>query len=74
MGRRVNLGNVRNKSLLSVWNGPQAHKVLDHLYGGAWGKKDGFLCRGCQFGLSTGFKRFVKNLDNEWGRLTKTMV
>jgi MoaA/NifB/PqqE/SkfB family radical SAM enzyme len=74
MGRRATLGNVRDQSLLEVWNSAQAEKVLDHLYGGGWGKKDGFLCRGCQFGLSTPFRRLMKNLDNEWQRLTKTMV
>jgi radical SAM protein with 4Fe4S-binding SPASM domain len=73
MGRRSNLGNVRDKSLLEVWNGPQAQKVLDYLYREGWGKKEGFLCRGCQFGLSTQFRRFMKNLDNEWQRLTKTL-
>ncbi len=72
MGRRVNLGNVTHQSLLEVWNGPQAQKVLNHLYGGGWGKKDGFLCRGCQFGLSTPFRRLMKNLDNEWHRATRT--
>lgn len=73
MGRRSDLGNVRDKSILEVWNGPQAQKVLDYLYGGGWGKKDGFLCRSCQFGLSTQFRRFMKNLDNEWQRLTRTI-
>lgn len=72
MARKSNLGNLRDNSLLEVWNGHQAHKVLDYLYGGGWGKKDGFLCRGCQFGLSTQFRRFMKNLDNEWQRLTRT--
>ena len=73
MGRKTSLGNVRDKSLIEVWNGPQAQEVLDYLYGGGWGKKDGFLCRGCQFGWSTQFRRFMKNLDNEWQRLTKTV-
>jgi MoaA/NifB/PqqE/SkfB family radical SAM enzyme len=73
MGRRAVLGDVSDQSLLSVWNGPQAEKVLDYLYGAAWGKKDGFLCRGCQFGQSTQFKRFMKNLDNGWQRATRTI-
>jgi MoaA/NifB/PqqE/SkfB family radical SAM enzyme len=73
MGRRATLGNVRDQSILEVWNSPQAEKVLDYLYGGGWGKKDGFLCRGCQFGLSTPFRRLMKNLDNEWKRLTRTV-
>jgi hypothetical protein len=41
--------------------------------GGGWGKKEGFLCWGCQFGLSTPFRRLMKNLDNEWQRFTRTI-
>ena len=74
MGRRGVIGDLSKNSLLEVWNSPQAEKLLDFMYGGGWGKQDGFLCRTCEFGLTTQFRRLVKNLDNQIQILTKTHI
>jgi pyruvate-formate lyase-activating enzyme len=65
MARKTNLGDLNTHSLLEVWNSPQAEKIMDHMHGGGWGKKDDFICRTCEFGLSTQFRRLVKNLANQ---------
>lgn len=68
MGRRAVLGDVSQSSLVEVWNSPQAHRIMDHLWGGAYGKQDNFICRACEFGLSNQFRRLIKNIDNNWNR------
>jgi hypothetical protein len=74
MGRRAVLGDLSQNSLLEVWNSPQADKIMDYLHGGGWGKQDLFPCRNCEFGLSTSFRRLIKNVDNQWQLLTKTKL
>jgi len=69
MGRRAVLGDVSQSSLLEVWNSPRAHKIMDRLWGGAYGRDDNFICRRCEFGQSNQLRRLVKNVCNEWGRL-----
>ncbi|MCB2189680.1 MAG: SPASM domain-containing protein [Deltaproteobacteria bacterium] len=72
MGRHGVLGDVSQSSLVDVWNSQRAHKIMDYLYGGGWGERDSkFLCRRCEFGLSTQFRRLVKNVDHNWQMLTK---
>jgi Iron-sulfur cluster-binding domain len=74
MGRRVILGDLSQKSLMEVWNSPEAERIMNFLHGGGWGKQDNFLCRSCEFGLSTPFRRLMKNLDSQWQLLTKTKL
>lgn len=72
MARRGVIGDLSRDSLLDVWNGPKAEKVLDYMYGGGWGKNSAFLCRTCEFGHTTQLRRLVKNIDNQYQLLTKT--
>jgi hypothetical protein len=74
MGRRAILGDLSRKSLMEVWNGPEAERLMDFLHGGGWGKSDKFICRSCEFGLSTPFRRLMKNLDSQWQLLMKTKL
>ena len=74
MARRGVIGDLSQGSLLEVWNGPQAEKIMNFMHGGGWGRTDDFLCRTCEFGLSTQFRRLVKNLDNQWQKLVKTRI
>ncbi len=72
MARKTNLGNVSQSTLLEVWNSPRAEEIMDYMHGGGWGKKDDFICRGCEFGLSTQLRRLAKNMENQLKIFTKS--
>lgn len=67
MGRKVVLGNVRETSLQAVWNSEQAGDILGKIFLGKESSDD-FICKTCEFGLSTPFKKLVKVVDHEWHR------
>ncbi len=70
MGRRVVLGNLREASIQEVWNSDKAMDILAKVFLGK-SSEDDFICKRCEFGRSTVFKRFIKSIDNEWHRLLK---
>jgi radical SAM protein with 4Fe4S-binding SPASM domain len=70
MARKVVLGNVREHSLVEVWNSDRAKEVLEKIYLGK-PSEDDFICKTCEFGRSTRARRLIKNLDNNLHRLLK---
>jgi len=70
MARKVVLGNVREHSLVEVWNSERAKEVLEKIYLGK-PSEDDFICKTCEFGTSTRSRRLIKNLDNNLHRLWK---
>lgn len=70
MGRNVVLGNLNEHSIIEVWNSDQAKDILGKIFLRK-PSDDTFLCKSCEFGISTTFKRIVKIIDHEWHRLLK---
>jgi radical SAM protein with 4Fe4S-binding SPASM domain len=70
MGRRVVLGNLKEKSIEQVWNSSLANNILDQIYNGRHSGSE-FICKQCEFGVSTPLQRIARFVDNELGRLFK---
>ena len=70
MGRKVVLGNLKNKSIQDVWNSKTAIDIVENVFA-VKPSEDDFICKSCEFGRSTLFKKIVKSIDNEWHRLLK---
>jgi radical SAM protein with 4Fe4S-binding SPASM domain len=73
MGRRAVLGNVAGSSLQEVWNSERARDLLEKVFLQK-PSPDDFICKTCEFGVSTKLKRFVKAVDDEWHRLVKCRI
>ncbi len=73
MARKVILGNVKERSLQEVWNSAQAMDILGKIFLGK-PSPDDFICKACEFGVSTPFKKLVKTIDNEWHRFLKCHI
>jgi len=65
MGRRAVLGNLKENSLLEVWNSAQALEVLEKVFLGKPSEAD-FPCKSCVFGLSTFPRLMAMRLEKEW--------
>jgi radical SAM protein with 4Fe4S-binding SPASM domain len=73
MGRRAVLGNVTKSSILDVWNSDKAIDLLDKLFARKPSEED-FLCKTCEFGVSTHLRKLVKVADNELHRLLQCYI
>lgn len=73
MARKVILGNVKERSLQEVWNSAQAMDILGKIFLGK-PSPDNFICKTCEFGVSTPFRKLVRTVDNEWHRLLKCHI
>jgi len=73
MGRKVILGNLKEKSIQEVWNSEQAKETLEKIFLGRQSEDD-FICKRCEFGVSSHFKRIAKVIDNELHRLLKCYI
>jgi radical SAM protein with 4Fe4S-binding SPASM domain len=73
MGRKVILGNLKEKSIQEVWNSEQAREILEKIFLGRQSEDD-FICKQCEFGVSSPLKRIAKIIDNEWHRLLKCHI
>ncbi len=73
MGRKVVLGNLKERSIQDVWNSEHARDILEKIFSGR-PSGDDFICKHCEFGVSTPFRKIIKSLDNEWHRLLKCHI
>ncbi|MEW6739997.1 MAG: radical SAM/SPASM domain-containing protein [Nitrospirota bacterium] len=73
MGRRAVLGNLKESSVQEVWNSERAKDILEKIFLGKPSERD-FICKTCEFGVSTPLKKIIRTIDNEWHRLLKCYV
>ncbi|MBE0425113.1 MAG: SPASM domain-containing protein [Nitrospirae bacterium] len=73
MGRKAVLGNLKDKSIVEVWNSEQAKDILEKIFSGKPADDD-FICKKCEFGVSTLFKKIIEILDHEWHRLLRCHI
>lgn len=73
MGRRAILGNVKGSSIQEVWNSQQARDILEKVFLGK-PSEDDFVCKACEFGLSTRARKLIKRIDDGWHRALKCHI
>jgi radical SAM protein with 4Fe4S-binding SPASM domain len=73
MGRGATLGNLKNQSILEVWNSPRAVQVVRQVFALESSPPD-FPCKHCEFGVSTLPRRIVRTVDHELTRLRTCLV
>lgn len=73
MGREVVLGNLKENSIQEVWNSAKAVDILEKVFLGK-PSDDNFICKECEFGKSTTFKKIIRSIDNEWHKLLKCSI
>jgi radical SAM protein with 4Fe4S-binding SPASM domain len=73
MGRSAVLGNLKKNSIEEVWNSDSAKDILAKIFFRK-PSDDDFICKKCEFGVSTPFKKMIKVLDHEWHRVLKCYI
>jgi MoaA/NifB/PqqE/SkfB family radical SAM enzyme len=73
MGRGATLGNLKDQSILEVWNSPRALDVVRQVFALAPSPAD-FPCKRCEFGVSTLSRRVLRALDHELTRFRTCFV
>jgi len=73
MGRKVVLGNLKERSLHDVWSSERSRDILEKIFSGK-PSGDDFICKHCEFGVSTPFRKIIRTLDNELHHLLKCHI
>lgn len=73
MGREVVIGNLKENSIYDVWNSAKAIDMIEKVFLGK-PSGDNFICKKCEFGKSTSFKKIIRVIDNEWHKLLKCSI
>ena len=73
MGREIVMGNLKENSIHEVWNSDKAVDILEKVFLGK-PSNDNFICKECEFGKSTIFKKIIRSIDNEWHKLLECSI
>ncbi|MEK7841899.1 MAG: SPASM domain-containing protein, partial [Deltaproteobacteria bacterium] len=73
MGREIVMGNLKENSIHEVWNSAKAIDILEKVFLGK-PSDDNFICKECEFGKSTIFKKIIRVIDSEWHKLLECSI